>query len=268
MQVMLSDHDFRNLLEHLNRPWVGYRNVRKGVKKRICRHMVDLECSTIEQYLMQLAQQPAAMAACEQCLRVTISRFFRDRHLWQTLQARILPGLVKRFLPPIRIWSAGCASGEESYSLAMVWNELAPLPALDLLATDAGKICLERARAGAYTRSSLKDVPDEMRARYFSARRGGRQFVVRTRFLPTIRWQVHDLMGDPPEKAQFHLILLRNNVLTYYRGADLQAAFTRILSVLAPGGCLVTGAHERLPESDATLLKDAHCPWVYWLKSG
>ena len=78
---MLSDTEFRSLLEHLNRPWAGYRKVRKGVKQRVRRHMQNLACSTVEQYLVQLARQPAEMAACEECLRVTISRFFRDRLL-------------------------------------------------------------------------------------------------------------------------------------------------------------------------------------------
>ena len=164
---MLSDTEFRNLLEHLNRPWAGFRKVRKGVKKRIRRHMQEMGCSTIEQYIVQLAQQPGAKAGCEQCLRVTISRFFRDRQLWQTLAARILPDLAERFAPPIRIWSAGCACGEEPYSLAMAWDGLAHPPTLDLLATDAGGICLARAREGTYGRNSLKEVPDELRERYF-----------------------------------------------------------------------------------------------------
>lgn len=74
---MLSDRDFRDLLEYLNRR-AGFRKVRKGAKKRIRRHMIELGCSTIEQYQVEISR-PQERAACEQCLMVTISRLFRDR---------------------------------------------------------------------------------------------------------------------------------------------------------------------------------------------
>ncbi len=265
---MLSDIDFRSLLEHLNRPWAGYRKVRKGVRKRLCRHMQELGCSTVEQYLAQLACQPGAKTAHERCLRVTISRFFRDRHLWQTLQRRSLPDLVERFPPPARIWSAGCANGEEPYSLAMLWNELRDSPALNLLATDAGKACLARAREGAYSRSSLKEVPDDLREKYFESKKGGRQFLIRSHLMTPICWRRHDLLDPLPDAGPFHMILLRNNLLTYYQDPVLQAAFRRIVAALSPGGWLVTGARERLPVSPFKLIMDRTCPWVYRLSAG
>ncbi len=263
---MLSDNEFRSLLDHLNRPWAGYRKVRRGGKKRRRRHMLELGCMTIDPYIARLARRPDEMAVCENCLRVTISRFFRDRELWSALQAHILPGLVERFAPPIRAWSAGCACGEEPYSLAMVWNQRAPLPALELLATDVDSICLERARAGAYARSSLKEVPDEIRKKYFEAKKGGRKFLIRSHRLPSIRWLQQDLTGLPPEGGPFHMILMRNNLLTYYQGAEQYDAFARIVSSLAAGGCLVIGAHERLPACCERLIKDENCRLAYWLE--
>jgi chemotaxis protein methyltransferase CheR len=262
---MLSDRDFFNLLEYLNRPWAGFRKVRKGVKKRIRRHMLELGCSTIEQYLVEISR-PKARAACEQCLRVTISRFFRDKQLWQTFQNRILPDLSQHLAPPLRIWSAGCACGEEAYSLAMVCNALIPPITPALLATDAQQDGLQRAQEGIYSRGSLKELPDEMQKRYFDVNRKGRHVAIRKHLLPPIHWQEHDLMGDPPEADPFHLILLRNNLLTYYRGGVLQAALSRILSRLLPGGCFVIGAHERLPGADYPLIRDDGCPWVFWLE--
>jgi chemotaxis protein methyltransferase CheR len=164
---MLSDNEFGLLLEHLNRPWAGFRKVRKGVKKRLRRHMTETGCSTLEQYLTRMDRQPEVRADCERCLRVTISRFFRDRQLWQALKADVLPRLVSRFPSPLRIWSAGCAGGEEPYSLAMVWNAAALNKKPYLLATDAGEDCLQRARAGSYGPGSLKEVPAAMVSTYF-----------------------------------------------------------------------------------------------------
>jgi chemotaxis protein methyltransferase CheR len=262
---MLSDPDFHELLEHLNRPWAGFRRVRKGVKKRIRRHMVELGCSTIEQYLVAISH-PQIRAACEQCLRVTISRFFRDRQLWQALQERILPNLSLDVAPPLRIWSAGCASGEEAYSLAMVCAALSLAITPILVASDAQEVCLERAREGIYNRRSLKELPDEMQKRYVDIRGSGRRVSIRQDRLPPIRWQIHDLMQAPVDGGPFHLILLRNNLLTYYQKRPLEVALARVLSTLTPGGALVIGRHERLPSADLPLNKDQGCPWIFWLK--
>ncbi len=260
---MLSDKEFRALLDHLDRPWAGYRKVRKGVKKRLRRHMQTLGCTTIDGYMARLAHDHHARADCDACLRVTISRFFRDRQLWQRLEEVILPDLVRRFFSPIRIWSAGCACGEEPYSLAMVWRQLAPAAKLHLLASDTDDTCLARARAAIYSPSSLKEVPDSLRARYFESKTGGRQLRIRTHRLPPVCWRTHDLLDPPPETEPFHLILLRNNLLTYYRGAQRDAALTRLVARLAVGGYLVIGAHEHPPASATALCKDADCPWVY-----
>ena len=262
---MLSDRDFSDLLKYLNRPWSGFRKVRKGVKKRIRRHMVELGCSTIEQYRAEISR-PQERAVCEHCLMVTISRLFRDRQLWQALQGRILPDLSRQFSHPLRIWSAGCASGEEAYSLAMVCDVLRlPVPPL-ILATDVQPACLNRAQAGIYSHGSIKELPNEMQKRYVDIKQKGRQAVIRKHLLPPVRWLVHDLMHGPVDADPFHLIMLRNNLLTYYQGRALQDAFAVLLSTLTPGGCLVTGSHEHLPVTDVPLTRDEDCPWVYWNK--
>jgi chemotaxis protein methyltransferase CheR len=183
------------------------------------------------------------------------------------LEADILPDLVERFPAPLRIWSAGCASGEEPYSVAMVWCELAFPTALDLLATDADSACLRRARAGSYPSGSLKEVPAAMRDKYFEPARGGRRLMIRGHRLPAIRWRRHDLLDPPSDGGPFHLILLRNNLFTYYRDEDLDTALRRILAVLATGGYLVTGTHERLPNGDFLLSRNRKCPWIYRLEA-
>ena len=260
---MLDDDELRMLLEALDRPWKGYRKVRKGVKKRIRRHMQALDCSTVDRYFLHISRDAAVRSDCEARLRVTISRFFRDRHLWQELHDRLLPDLIRRFPSPLRTWSAGCACGEEPYSLAITWHRLAPGTAFSLLATDADKICLQRARAGVYTPGSLKEVSGEIRETYFDSVRSGRQFRLRRYGLPVVHWRLHDLLDTPPEPGPFHLILMRNNLLTYYRGSRLKSALSRMIGVLAPGGCLVIGAHEALPGNEWPLDRDVKCPWVY-----
>ncbi|MDJ0784278.1 MAG: CheR family methyltransferase [Desulfosarcinaceae bacterium] len=259
---MLSDGDFRQLLTYLDRPWEGYRRVRKGVKKRVRRHMLQLGCQTMTSYLERISSQPAERSACERLMLVTISRFFRDAQLWRHLHQRLIPRLVAENPAPLRFWSAGCACGEEAYSLAMVLASMEECPAVDILATDLQSVCIDRAKSGRFSRSSLKEVPNEWKDRFFEVRRGGRRFSIRHQRLPRIKWQVHNLM-DPPPPGAYHLIFLRNNLLTYHRGTALQRALEGILSAMASGGVLIVGTREALPPTSRPLSRDDQFPWVY-----
>jgi chemotaxis methyl-accepting protein methylase len=114
-QRTMDDHQFRKLLDWFGYSWAGYRKVRKGVKKRIARHMQELQCPAMDAYLELLASDGDALEQCRLRMTVSISRFFRDRQLWQGLQDRILPELLGAPRDFLRVWSAGCACGEEPY---------------------------------------------------------------------------------------------------------------------------------------------------------
>lgn len=266
---MLSDSEFKQLLDYLDRPWAGFRKVRKGVKKRIRRHMEQLGCGRFEPYLDRIEEDPQLRSQCEQCLTITISRFYRDRRLWDHLQQQILPRLSDRFGDGLAAWSAGCANGEEPYSLAMVWAAAAvrPMAALNVLATDADVQCLQRAETGRYPISSLKELPEDVKTRWFRKERGGRRWCVDPALQQRITWQVHHLLEIPPP-GPFHLIFLRNNLLTYYRGSALEVSLSRIVARLADGGILAVGSNERLPSSTAHLEQDRLCACVYHYSTG
>ena len=132
---MLNDREFRQLLDHFERPWSGYRRVRKGVKKRIRRHMAQLGCPTMDAYLARIDTRLNERQACERLLLVTISRFFRDTQLWHHLHRQLMPRIIEEFCAPLRLWSAGCACGEEAYGLAILWASLPAAPRVELLAT-------------------------------------------------------------------------------------------------------------------------------------
>ena len=259
---MLDDDAFRKVLDHMDRPWAGFRKVRKGVKKRIRRHMQSLGCASVDEYLTILERRPGERAACDGHLIVTISRFFRDHRLWACLRDRILPELTNRLEGPMRAWSAGCANGEEPYSLAILWEEAASDHRLILTATDVSSQCLARARAAVYDRSSLKQLPEALMRTYFEPAPGGRRFALKPLLRSEIGWQERDLFDDPPS-GPFHLIFLRNNLLTYYRGPGLQSAYTRIVSTLVRGGYLIVGSHEHPPPFGPNLHRDDICPWIY-----
>lgn len=258
---MMDDHDFRELLEYLQRPWQGYRKVRKGVIKRLRRHMTDLGCATLGCYLAVLEEDRSAYQMCQAHLRVTISRFCRDRQVWQHLENRLLPDLAARFPQGLRVWSAGCARGEEPYSLAMLWDRLHLSPALEIIATDADPRLLDRARQGVFGKSSLKELPREWIFSCFH-KADSQHYTILPHLRENIGWYRHDLLELPPS-GPFHLILLRNSLLTYYQQPALGPAVERIVEMLAPGGLFIIGAHEKLPDLSLPLLRDPSCPLIF-----
>ena len=117
---MLSDEEFRRLLNDYDRSWDGYRKVRKGVKKRIRRRMAAIGCRDAAAYLELIASCPDEWREWARLLLVHISRFFRERRLWRDLEGRLLPRLIQRFPAPLRPCVAGCGRGGGGYNPGLV----------------------------------------------------------------------------------------------------------------------------------------------------
>ena len=289
----MDDQQFRQLLNYFGLTWDSYRKVRRGVKKRICRHMHELGCRTMREYFLALDQNKHAMQHCERLMTVSISRFFRDRGLWQALGNEVLPTIkgvksliltnhrkvwtrvhIKRFvkikdLTPVRrvkVWSAGCACGEEVYSLKILWHTLSGrfqgLPELEIWATDMNPVYLNKARTGIYPRSSLKEVPEEFRALYFKPRAKEQTYAVAERLKNRIEWRGHNLLFDPP-RTNFQLVFLRNSLLTYYEDELKIPVFHKVFDTLARSGFLIIGAHEKMLPGVRGLLPFGHHPCIF-----
>ena len=253
----MDDDQFRRLLNCFGLSWSGYRKVRRGVKKRIRRHMKALGCQDFEVYLAALDNDQALREKCELLMTVSISRFFRDRGFWETLENQILPGIITGDTERAKVWFAGCACGEEVFSFAIVWDRLRErfqaLPEIKILATDVNLVYLRRAQEGLYSLSSLKEVPEDVRSKYFKRQGEANQYRIASSLERGISWRLHHLLHDPPDPG-FHLIFLRNNLLTYYRDALKTPAFLKVADCLVPGGILIIGSHEKLPLETADLL--------------
>lgn len=257
----MDDRQFKILLDQLGYAFEGYRRVRKGVKKRIRRHMRDLGCRDVAAYRAHITASPADREDCVCRMAVSISRFMRDRPLWEALRDVHLPELHRHFGPRLHAWCAGCACGEEAYTLAMMHGEMAAPMAggLAIHATDLNPAVLARARAGVYPASSLRELPDDLRQRYFRPLRGGRRCRLATDLLPPIRWACHDLAWERPAQA-FHLILVRNSILTYCDTPRRTRIMERVVKNLLPQGLLVIGFGEMLPAGLPDLVPVAHAP--------
>lgn len=247
---VVDDHQFRRLLDGLGLSWAGYYKVGKGVKKRIVRHMQQLGCRSVDDYLMRVARDPELERECRRLMTVSISRFFRDRPVWEALETSILPDLIAGGARSIKVWSAGCARGEEAYSFIIIWDILAPrfdkMPELEMWATDLSPGAIEEGKAGVYSMSSLKETPRWVCDRYFTKIHKRRTFAVPEALKGSIRWAVHDLLREDPPGEGFHIIFLRNNLLTYYEEPLLAGALNGIVGSLASGGYLIIGAKESM----------------------
>lgn len=262
----MDDEQFRQLLDFFELSWCGYRKVRKGVKKRVNRHMQALGCRQMSNYLHLLQGNPKCRQDCEQLLTVSISRFFRDRPLWTFLERRFLPEVAAGPTDRMAVWSAGCASGEEVYSFKIIWQAAKArrhrLPALDVLATDRSPEYIQRARAGIFSASSLRDVPDKYLGAFFDALKSGSRYRINPALQADILWKTHDFFSDPPRR-RFEIIFLRNNLLTYYRDHLKRPVLKKIINRLAPAGLLIIGTREQLPLAETDLVPVAPFAWIF-----
>jgi chemotaxis protein methyltransferase CheR len=244
------------VLPRLGLRWRGFRRVRRQVCKRIARRRSALGLADIDAYRALLDTDPAEWNVLDSLCRITISRFFRDHAVFDALGADVLPRLARRAAARgdhlIRCWSAGCASGEEPYSLALLWRfRIAPqFPGVDLriVATDVDAHMLERARRGCYMVGSLRELPERWSAAAFERR--GRQLCLRTPYRASVRFRRQDIRSAIPA-GPFDLVLCRNLAFTYFDDAIQLDVLRRIAERLGDEAYLVIGGHETLPEGGA-----------------
>jgi chemotaxis protein methyltransferase CheR len=236
-------------LPRLGLRWAGFRKVRRQVCRRVARRIAALGLPDHAAYREHLAAHPDEWAVLRALTPVTISRFARDRAVFGALADEVLPALAAGARAAgrdgVRAWSAGCASGEEAYTLALLWDDRALGPALEVLATDVHPPVLARARAARYQASSLRELPPALRARGFEAAPGG-ALVVRPEHRRAVTIARHDLR-DPPPDGPFDLVLCRNVAFTYFAADAQRGVLGHLAAALRPGGALVLGLHETLP---------------------
>ena len=255
----MTDRECVELLQwaapRLRLRWEGFRRVRGQVCKRIGRRVKALGLEGAAAYRARLEADPAEWVVLDSLCRVTISRFYRDHRVFDALREELLPELLRgarrQGESVLRVWSAGCASGEEPYTVAVLFR-LGLLPMfqglrLELLATDADEALLDRARRGCYPPGTLRELPHEWTARAFALTVEGEQYIA-SEFQEDITFRCEDLRVEMPD-GPFHLVLCRNVAFTYFAPPLQREVLARLVKRLVPGGLLVIGAHESLPES-------------------
>ncbi len=245
-------------LPRLHMQWRGYRKVRGQVCKRIQRRMRELAITDVALYRAYLDHHADEWLLLRDLCRITISRFWRDKGAYLSLGNDVLPVLARqatqRSDDSLRVWSVGCASGEEPYSITLLWElklrDRFPSLKLHVLATDIDNVLLARAKVACYGRGSLKDLPVEWRDIAFD--HIDNAYCLRQRFKIGITFQHHDVR-DPPPGAQFDLILCRNLVFTYFDEEQQRAVVGHLINALVSDGALMLGSHEQLPIDERRL---------------
>jgi chemotaxis protein methyltransferase CheR len=240
-------------LPRLDMRWPGFRKVRRQVCRRIKRRMRELGLPDEAAYRAFLERNPDEWQVLDDACRITISRFYRDRGVFETLGKSVLPALAHAALArgerELRCLSVGCASGEEVYSLGLLWElELARRHeglALAVTAIDSHPLMLERARRGCYHPGSLKELPGRWRAIAFE--QADDEYCLRRQFRRGVSFARGDVRRELPA-GPFDLILCRNLVFTYFVDSLQHEILGRLHARMHDGAALLVGIHESLPE--------------------
>jgi len=218
--------------------------------------------------ILVMGKEPSLSQKVVEALLNNETYFFRDRAPFDLLQRHALPQLALRRHKSrrLRIWSAGCSTGQETYSLAMLFAEDPQKWAgwtIDILGTDVSTSCVDRARAGTYSQFEVqRGLGINQMIKWFEECPDGWRAVEPLR--KPIRFQVHNLLEPPPHPGDFDIVLCRN-VLLYLNPEKKSLAFERIAASMAEDGWLMLGAGETVIGQSNKLGSDIEARGLYRL---
>jgi chemotaxis protein methyltransferase CheR len=221
---------------------------RSFLRRRLAVRQRARAAADLSAYAAILARDPAEIDALLRALTINVTEFFRNPDLFHLLESRVIGGLARDARAErrrLRVWCAGCASGEEVYSLAILLDRLGlGRHEATLSGTDVDPEAVAAARAGTFEASRLREVKPEIRDAYFEPGPGPRQWSVRAARLAPVRFRAHDLQSPSLHRGQ-DLVLCRN-VLIYFERPIQLTLFERFHESLVPGGYLQLGKVETL----------------------
>ena len=251
MTAALDDAEFLELTAKIARE----RDFRCGsykekcLRRRIAVRMRARGVHTYADYARVLDGDDVEWDKLMDALTINVTKLFRNWETYGLLADSIIPALWAAHEEQIKVWSAGCSSGEEPYSLATLFfraGERSRRPATQqrvrILGTDIDKRSLESARAAAFAEDAFADTPKEYRDRYFTP---GFPATVLPDIKALVALERRDLLLEPPPPGGFHMVVCRN-VLIYFDRETQEMLFQRYHDALLPGGILVLGKVETL----------------------
>jgi chemotaxis methyl-accepting protein methylase len=248
----LTDAGFAALTEKIARDkgfgCASYKE--KCLRRRIAVRMRARGVHTYADYARVLDSDKAEYERLLDALTINVTKLFRNWETYTVIAEKVVPALWERPIPTINVWSAGCSSGEEPYSLAALFHrhaeslgQLSELPRrVRVLGSDIDARCLVAAEGGAFEEGDFADTPAELRRRYFAP---AAPFTIIPEVRRLVRFERRDLLAEAPPPGPHHLIVCRN-VLIYFDRETQERLFDKFHSALSPDGFLVLGKVETL----------------------
>ena len=248
----LSDAEFKAIAELLRdrRQFDLGQYKDRCIRRRIAKRLRLCKVVNFAAYLERLELDRDELDTLLATISIHVSQFFRNPDTFRILEQKLLPDLCRRARArgrtELTLWSSGCASGEEPYSLAMLVDDLkAPDLTIRILATDISEPVLEIARSGLFDASRMKEVPPAVLETYFRAEHGQYQLIERVR--DQVEFLQHNIM-TANEYPAADLVLCRN-VMIYFTRQEQERILSRFAAALPEHGALVLGRSETLAGS-------------------
>lgn len=228
----------------------GCANYKDGcLRRRIAVRMRARGAASFAEYGALLDRDAAEYPLLLDALTINVTKLYRDAAVWDAVAGQVIPALWVADPPRITVWSAGCSSGEELYTLAALFHRhaeradaLARLSRVRILGTDIDRASLDAARAGAYATESFSEMPVDLRTRYFSMAPPHR---AADELRALVKVERRDLLSEPAPAEGLQLITCRN-VVIYFDRQSQEPLMRKFHAALAPGGFLVLGKVETL----------------------
>jgi two-component system, chemotaxis family, CheB/CheR fusion protein len=246
----VRDNEFESLLAFIRDErgfdFTGYK--RPSLQRRITKRMQDVGVESFAEYQSRLEGEHGEFVRLFDTILINVTSFFRDEVAWDFLGDEILPALLeaKGKAEPIRVWSTGCASGEEAYTLAMVLAERLGAEAfrkrVKIYATDVDEDALAQGRHASYDEKAVEAVPEPFRQKYFE--RANSSFVFRSDLRRSVIFGRHDLIHDPPISRVD--VLVSRNTLMYFDAETQEQILRSFHFALRDHGVLFLGKAEAI----------------------
>lgn len=245
-----TDDAFEAVLHYLRDTrgfdFTGYK--RASLMRRVRHRMEQVGVESFDEYLDTLQASSDEFAALFNTILINVTDFFRDPDAWDFIRSEVVPALLDSLGPddPVRLWSAGCASGQEPYSLAMMLAEAMSPEAfrqrVKIYATDVDEDALNEARAASYTPKAVESLPELVVHRHFDL--VGNRYVLHKDLRRAVIFGRNDLVRDAPI-SRIDLLLCRNTLM-YFNAETQRNVLNRLNFALAPDGVLFLGHAEML----------------------
>lgn len=214
---------------------------RPQMERRINSFMRSSHAADYKEFIALIQKDKVLYRKFIEHLTINVSEFFRNPGHWEVLEREIFPVLLKQ-RTPLKIWSAGCSTGEEAYSLAMLCKEKIPGKTDKILASDLDQDVLERAQIGLYSAKAAQTLPPYYLERYMQ--KDGEYYRVAEDIKKMVRFEKQDLLKDPFGR-DYDLILCRN-VVIYFTEETKFKLYRKFVDALRPGGVLFIGSTEQI----------------------